>query len=180
MKKIILILIITSISISCKSTKNVRSKKQHSSTRKPQKNPKKVKQVTKQDFIVNKKALDIIQNANYYKGTKYKFGGTTKQGIDCSGLIYVAYKKEGVLLPRVSRDMATKGKIISLHKVQKGDLLFFKTSKRNRINHVGLVTKVINDEVFFIHASSKRGVIISSMKEKYYKTSFVKAKRILN
>ncbi|HIE45107.1 MAG TPA: NlpC/P60 family protein [Flavobacteriaceae bacterium] len=179
MKKLILILIITSISSSCKSTKNIRSKKQHANTHKRQKTTEKTKIVTKQNFKTNKKALDIIQNANYYIGTKYKFGGTTKQGIDCSGLIYVAYKKENILLPRVSRDMATKGKTISLQKTKKGDLLFFKTSKHYKINHVGLVTKVVNDEVFFIHASTSRGVIISSMHTDYYKKAFVLAKRIL-
>ena len=99
--------------------------------------------------------------------------------MDCSGLIYVAYKKENILLPRVSRDMATKGKSISLNKAKKGDLLFFKTGKRNRINHVGLVTKIVNGEIFFIHASSSRGVVVSSMNSKYYKNAFVLAKRII-
>ena len=121
----------------------------------------------------------IINAANSYKGTKYKFGGTTSKGMDCSGLIYTSFKKEGMLLPRVSRDMALKGMSVSLQRIRKGDLVFFITGKQNRINHVGLVTKVVNDEVFFIHASTSRGVITSSLNKKYYKSRFVKAKRIL-
>ena len=176
MKKLILILIIALISVSCKSTKNIRSKRQHTYSKKT---AKQTKQATTKSSETNNTAFNIIKNANYYKGTKYKYGGTTKQGMDCSGLIYVAYKKENILLPRVSRDMATKGKSISLNKAKKGDLLFFKTSKRNRINHVGLVTKIVNGEIFFIHASSSRGVVVSSMNSKYYKNAFVLAKRII-
>ena len=156
MKKISSILIIIFIISSCKSTKQV--------------------------VTINNKHLKvdrIIQNANYYKGTKYKFGGVTKKGMDCSGLVYVAFKKENIMLPRVSRDMAMQGKTIPLRQVRKGDLLFFITGRKKRISHVGLVTKKVKDEVFFIHASSSRGVVISTMNEKYYKTRFVKAKRIL-
>ena len=137
---------------------------------------------TKQVVKINNqhlKATKIVNNANKFLGTKYKFGGTTRKGMDCSGLVYTAFKQENILLPRVSRDMAMQGKTISLNQVKKGDLLFFITGKKNRISHVGLVTNIKNNEIFFIHASSKRGVIISSLNEKYYKTRFVKAKRIL-
>lgn len=122
----------------------------------------------------------IILNAKAFKGTKYKYGGTTKKGMDCSGLIYTSFKQAQVTLPRISRDMATKGKLVSLNKVRKGDLLFFATTKKNSISHVGLVTRVQNNAIYFIHASSKRGVVISSMNEPYYKKRFVKAKRILD
>jgi probable lipoprotein NlpC len=85
----------------------------------------------------------IISNALKYKGVPYKFGGTTKRGMDCSGLVYVSCLQENTPLPRVSRDMAKRGKKVSLKNAKKGDLLFFKTSKRrNRINHVGLIISV--------------------------------------
>ena len=137
---------------------------------------------TKQVVAINNKHLKadkIIQNANSFLGTKYKYGGTTKKGMDCSGLIYTSFKQEHITLPRISRDMAMQGKTIPLKQVKKGDLLFFITGKKKRISHVGLVTKIVNKEVFFIHTSSKRGVITSSMNEKYYKARFVKAKRVL-
>lgn len=125
------------------------------------------------------KVDSIIHIANSYKGTRYKYGGTTKKGMDCSGLIYTSFKKEGILLPRLSRDIATKGVFVPKGRIKKGDLVFFKTGKKNRINHVGLVTKIVSNEVFFIHASTSRGVITSSLNEKYYRSRFVKAKRIL-
>ena len=100
--------------------------------------------------------------------------------MDCSGLVYVAYGKEGIKLPRVSRDMAKQGKSVSLKKLVKGDLLFFKTGKsKNRINHVGIVTNVKKGEIFFIHASTTRGVINSSLNENYWRKTFVEARRII-
>lgn len=123
----------------------------------------------------------IIAIAETQKGTPYKAGGTTKNGFDCSGLVMTSFKKEGVLLPRASYQMATKGKEIDLKDVKRGDLVFFKTNaqKPNKISHVGLVTSVDNGVVSFIHSTTKKGVIISSIDEEYYKKSFCKAKRVL-
>ena len=125
------------------------------------------------------KADKIVLNASSYLGTKYKYGGTTKRGMDCSGLVFTAFKSEKIQLPRVSIDMAKKGRKISLKKVQKGDLLFFKTSRKNRINHVGIVSYVRNGIIKFIHSSTSRGVIESSLSEKYWKKAFTKATKIL-
>lgn len=122
----------------------------------------------------------VIENAKDYNGVRYKFGGTTRKGMDCSGLIYVSFKKENVMLPRMSRDMAKKGQAINLGNVEKGDLLFFKTSKtRNTINHVGLVTESKNGTIKFIHATTSKGVITSSLKENYWHSAFVEARRVL-
>jgi cell wall-associated NlpC family hydrolase len=134
------------------------------------------KNVVKTSRVTNK----VVTNALKYEGVRYKYGGTTRRGMDCSGLVYVAFGEENLRLPRVSRDMATKGKKISLKNVHKGDLLFFKISRRsNKINHVGLVTSVKNGQINFIHSTSSRGVIVSNMFEKYWKNSFVKATRVL-
>ena len=76
--------------------------------------------------------------------------------------------------------MAKKGKKVSLKNAKKGDLLFFKTSKkRNRINHVGLIISVKKNQIRFIHATTSRGVITSLLSNKYWKNAFVKVKRIL-
>ena len=125
-------------------------------------------------------AENIVKYAKTFTGTRYKFGGTTKKGMDCSGLVYVSFKKEKILLPRVSRDMAKKGKRIPVAKAKKGDLLFFKTNKnRNVINHVGLVTENKRGTLFFIHATSSKGVLVSSLDEKYWKRAFVEVRRVL-
>ena len=122
----------------------------------------------------------IVAEALKYKGVRYRFGGTTRSGMDCSGIVFVAFGSEKVHLPRVSRDMAKKGTKISLSKVKKGDLLFFRTSnRRRRINHVGLVVSHKNGQIRFVHATSSKGVIVSSLSEKYWKKAFVKATKIL-
>ena len=95
------------------------------------------KTVVKNNKNANSKADKIIAKALQYKGVPYQFGGTTKKGIDCSGIVYLAYGSQNIQLPRVSRDMAKRGKKTSLSNVKKGDLLFFRTHKmRRRINHV--------------------------------------------
>nr|WP_299048168.1 C40 family peptidase [uncultured Polaribacter sp.] len=160
LKKIIfLILLISLIMSACSSSKTI--------SKKPAKKP-----VSKVD--------KIVANAMQYRGVGYKFGGTTKRGMDCSGIVYVAYGSQNVLLPRISRDMAKRGKKVSLNKVKKGDLLFFKTNKgRRSINHVGLVVSHQKGVIRFIHSTTSRGVIVSPLLEKYWKNSFVKATRIL-
>jgi len=125
-------------------------------------------------------ADNIINTALTFSGTRYKYGGTTKKGMDCSGLLYVSFGEHDVQLPRVSYVMAEEGKRVKVNKVVKGDLLFFKTKKRGkRINHVGMVVAVENDEIKFIHSSSSRGVIVSSLREGYWNSAFVKATRVL-
>jgi len=126
------------------------------------------------------KADQIVANALNYEGVKYKYGGTTKRGMDCSGVIYVAFGEENFQLPRVSREMAKEGKKIALKKVAKGDLLFFKTKKSYKnINHVGLVVSNKNGQIRFIHSTTSRGVIVSLLSQKYWAKAFVKATRVL-
>ncbi len=125
-------------------------------------------------------ADNVINTALTFSGVRYKFGGTTRKGMDCSGLLYVSFGKHDVKLPRTSIHMAEEGKKIRVRNVEKGDLLFFKTNKRaKRINHVGMVVAVENNEIKFIHASSSRGVTVSSLREGYWNQAFVKATRIL-
>lgn len=135
---------------------------------------------SKVTVVVLEKADLIINTAMAYSGVRYKYGGTTKKGMDCSGLLYVSFGENDIPLPRVSSQMADEGKKIKLNKVSKGDLLFFKTSKRGKkINHVGLVVDVDGRDIKFIHATSSRGVIVSSLQEGYWNYAFVKATRVL-
>lgn len=122
---------------------------------------------------------EIIDYAKTFEGTRYKYGGTTRSGMDCSGLITIAFQKENIELPRASREMATKGVSVSLKNIEKGDLIFFKTSSRNVISHVGLVVEANRGEVKFIHSSTQRGVIISSLDEAYWKKAFVEVRRVI-
>jgi cell wall-associated NlpC family hydrolase len=100
--------------------------------------------------------------------------------MDCSGLMYTAFGAHKVNLPRVSYQQATKGKRIQLKTVQKGDLLFFQTNKnRKRINHVGLVVSHKSGNIKFIHSTTSKGVLVSSMNERYWKNAFSEARRVL-
>lgn len=119
--------------------------------------------------------------ASSYNGVPYRAGGTTKKGMDCSGLVTTCFKEIGVQLPRSSSTMSTKGKKISLSNIQKGDLLFFNIARlKGGINHVGLVTHVTKDNIDFIHSTTSKGVISNSLNQPYWKEAFVKAKRVLN
>lgn len=125
------------------------------------------------------KVEELITIANSYKGVAYRAGGTTKSGMDCSGLVTTVFKVFDKKLPRSSASMSKKGAEVSLSEVKKGDLLFFDISRlKGGINHVGLVISVNNDDVQFIHSTTSKGVIVSSMKESYWKKEFVKAKRV--
>lgn len=170
-KKILVLSILFTLMTSCGSSKRrvVSHKKRNIYT------------TTTKSYNTPSLADKIIWTAVSYKGTPYKYGGTTKRGMDCSGLIMISFLKRGVSLPRTSYNMSKKGYLIPLRQAKRGDLLFFKTNPRkpNRISHVGLVTSVKNGVVYFIHASTRRGVVVNSMSERYYKRAFVKAKRVL-
>ncbi len=127
------------------------------------------------------KASKIVNYSKQFLGTRYTYGGTSKKGMDCSGLVYESFRANEIYLPRISRDIAKKGRKIDLRKTLKGDLLFFKTNKNRRgsINHVGLVVDIKDHNIYFIHATSSRGVIISSLNERYWKSAFSEVRRIL-
>lgn len=122
---------------------------------------------------------EVINSAFNYSGVRYRFGGTSFNGIDCSGLVMNAFANTEINLPRSSREMAQVGEKIKRSQAQKGDLIFFKT-RGNRISHVGIITEVVDGEIKFIHSSTSKGVIVSSTNEAYYKTRFAQINRVLS
>lgn len=124
-------------------------------------------------------ADDLISKASNNIGIRYRSGGTTRAGFDCSGLMYSTFSALDIKLPRSSNEQATIGIRVDPKAAQKGDLIFFKTRGSGRINHVGMVVEVMDDEIKFIHSSTNKGVIISSTKEGYYTRSFAQVNRIL-
>ena len=123
----------------------------------------------------------ILSEAHTYIGTPYRFGGMTRSGIDCSAFVLSVYgSATGINLPRISSAQAQEGERVEREELEKGDLLFFQT-RGSRISHVGIVQDITPEgEIKFIHASTSKGVTISSLNEKYWGARYRFAKRILN
>ena len=134
----------------------------------------------------SKKARDqrvntVIQTARSYVGTPYKYGGTTRVGLDCSALLYHSYYSVRINLPRVSEDQAKIGFKVKLKDLKPGDMVFFATgNRRNQITHSGIVTAVRSkSDIRFIHASTSLGVTESNLFSPYYIERFKRARRVL-
>jgi len=128
--------------------------------------------------LSNSEKQTLIENAKYFKGGNYIWGGTTPAGFDCSGYVQYLYKKHNIHLPRTALLQSNEGVPVSRENLKKGDLLFFLTDKSRNIpiTHVGIY---IGDDEFIHAASRKKGIIISPLNEGYYANKFVSAKRIL-
>lgn len=136
-----------------------------------------------EDFIINTTnssylVEQLINAASENLGARYRSGGSTPEGFDCSGLMFFTFNKFDIILPRSSNEMSNLGSVLNLSEVRKGDLIFFKTNGRKIINHVGMVVEVLEDEIKFIHSATSKGVIISSTKEPYYKRTFTQVNRV--
>lgn len=186
-KKLFLLFSITLI-ISCKSTKTVQTKKKdRTSTTRTATTKNSTESNTSYDAAIGSSSVDynimadkIVEKAKQYEGTRYKYGGMSKKGMDCSGLVVTSFNSKNIPLPRTTSQLASTGDWIDLKEVKKGDLLFFATRKNSRkVNHVGIVTEARVGYVEFIHASTTAGVIISSLSERYWYFAFVQARRIL-
>jgi len=115
----------------------------------------------------------LLPYIDEWYGTRYKMGGTTKSGIDCSAFVQAIYLSAfAVNLPRTARDQYRNSRIISATELKEGDLVFFNT--RGGISHVGIYLQ--NNK--FVHASSTNGVKISDLFEPYYLKRYMGAGRI--
>jgi peptidoglycan endopeptidase LytE len=121
----------------------------------------------------------LVLNATENVGVRYRSGGTTRSGFDCSGLMVTTFGSFDIKLPRSSIEQSRVGVKIASEEAKKGDLIFFKTNGRRQINHVGMVIEANDGEIKFIHSSVHRGVIVSSTKEAYYERNFTQVNRVL-
>lgn len=122
----------------------------------------------------------VLREAKAYTGAPYKWGGNTKAGIDCSGLTCQAFKAIDIKLPRTADAQALLGKKLDKDEIKPGDLIFFTKEKRSKdITHVGLVTEVKKGNVYFINATTKRGVMVSALSEEYWNIRYKGARRVI-
>lgn len=129
--------------------------------------------------LLNNLLNKIVKESNTYLGTPYLWGGTTRNGIDCSAFVKNVYLSIGIKLPRVSQNQAKVGKTITLDKIRKGDLIFFETDKNrpNTVSHVGIYLGSGN----LIHASSKnKKVVIVPLNQGYFLSKIIIIKRIVD
>ena len=117
----------------------------------------------------------VLAEAEGWLGTPYQFGGTTRSGVDCSGLVWNVFNTIDRRLPRNSAEQAGVGVSISLSQALPGDLVFFNTSGSG-VSHVGIM--VDNDA--FVHASTSNGVTVSRLSESYYGSHFLFLRRVID
>jgi cell wall-associated NlpC family hydrolase len=127
------------------------------------------------------KADKIVNIARQYIGTKHRMGGMDNKGIDCSGLMCVSFGSEDVKLPRTSSAQSQQGTIIKKANVKVGDMVFFGGYKGSkRVSHVGVISKIEGEkQVFFIHTSTRRGVVEDNLYSSHWVEVFISAKRVL-
>ena len=132
------------------------------------------------EYNQQEKVNKVIKTARSYLGVSYKYGGTGKSGIDCSGLLINSFKSINLTIPRTSKQQSKLGSEVKLKNVKKGDLVFFSAKKhRKKITHVGLVTEASGKKIKFIHSSTSLGVVEDNLLAPHYIDRLVTIRRIL-
>lgn len=117
----------------------------------------------------------MMREISRYMGVPYVYGGTSAQGLDCSGYTMLVYKNAvGKLLPRSAAEQAKVGRVVKFEDLKFGDLVFFNTTGE-QYSHVGIY---LGDDLF-AHASVTLGVTISSLQSSYYEKRYVGARRVI-
>jgi len=123
--------------------------------------------------------LRVIAAAEKYEHTPYRYGGLDRRGLDCSGLVYVSfYDALGVSVPRNTWSLYSWAEKIAINEARPGDLVFFKTTGKGDVSHVGILV----GDGRFIHSASEgpaTGVIYSSLEERYWSRTFAGTGRVL-
>ena len=158
----LLVLALVGLSLSCVSTARFRSSSARSLSQ----------QNTNSDIF----ASALEQAAYRWLNVPYRFGGQSRQGIDCSGLTCSLYREVyGIDLPRTVEQQIKTGRYVQKARLKAGDLLFFRNGGSGAIDHVGIYL----GQGRFVHASVQQGVVISDLNARHYQRHYVTARRIL-
>lgn len=116
----------------------------------------------------------LYEAINSWLGVPYKYGGTDRNGIDCSAFVGTIYKQVyGVTLNRTANDMLRNVTLIAKSKLREGDIVFF-TNRNGKVSHVGIYLK----EGLFAHASTSNGVSVSRLDDIYWQKHFYKGGQV--
>jgi murein DD-endopeptidase len=119
---------------------------------------------------------EVVAVAMSLRGARYRYGGATPEGFDCSGLVFYAHRRLGLDVPRTSRDQADAADSVKPRKLRRGDLVFFRIGS-SRVNHVGIYI----GKHRFVHApGAGKPVTVNSLDDEYYSEKFVSAGRFWN
>lgn len=103
----------------------------------------------------------IISKARSYIGTPYRWGGTSENGFDCSGLIQTVFASAGINVPRTAAQQGKSGDKINFNDVQKGDIIQFASNASPSGKHIGLVSKIdSNGQIYIIDAANKKSGVV--------------------
>jgi peptidoglycan DL-endopeptidase LytE len=117
----------------------------------------------------------VVRTAEHLLGVPYAWGGTSPRGFDCSGFTQYVFAKNGIHLPRMSRDQAKVGKPVAKWQLKKGDLVIFGNTTHHGISHIGIY--VGNGK--FIEASSSHGVMLASLSNPYWQAHYIGARDVI-
>ena len=122
----------------------------------------------------------LVQEAQKYIGSNYKYGGTTPKGFDCSGFVAYVYNKVDITLPRSSSAQSQKGIKITQGAAKAGDLLFFKLSNKGKTSHVAMVVSNNEQGMEIIHSTTSKGVMQENIgHSKYWQEKLLYGRRYL-
>ncbi|MCD6065726.1 MAG: hypothetical protein K0S33_552 [Bacteroidetes bacterium] len=186
LRALFVLMIVLIFFVSCHSRKETTASSDIKKTSDTKKDPLPKKEAN--NALINKYAIQLGVSSKELKNVKlytfvddwyavpYKYAGLDKSGIDCSGLACKLYEAVyGQKISRASRDIYASCKELDADDLKEGDFVFFKIESKN-VSHVGVY--LTNNK--FVHASTKRGVIINDLNETYYKKYFYKGGRLKN
>lgn len=178
MKNSILVILFSIVLVSCGASKSTNKYSYKKNTTSKSASIKKLNSTYSGN--VSGSRASVLNNAENYLGTPYKYAGNTPAGFDCSGLVCKVFDENKIQMPRRSADQAKQGRSINVSEAKPGDLIFFATTGGSAVTHVGIVHDILNSgEVTFIHSSTSKGVIISSLNEAYWNKAFLFARSVL-
>lgn len=125
---------------------------------------------------------NVVSFAKKHLRTRYRSGGTTTRGFDCSGFTRFCFNQFGIVLPHSSAAQGSVGQAIAKFDAQPGDLILFKGHRAgdSRVGHVGLITDVVGNRIQFIHSAWNGGVRYDYLHADYYQRRFMGVRRVVH